>query len=165
VNATPSATPDPRRVDFDRRLSIALGTSVRAGMDWEKAAPPGARWLWRHGVRMPPTHLMPFWWNALLLGVLWGVPMTLFFIGQNLLMYGRVNVALLLVIGVAGALAFGLGMAAVLRGATRGRDLPRWRDIRADDPDADPGLCVRCGYDFTGATGPRCAECGWTPGS
>lgn len=165
MNVPPIADPDLRRADFDRRLSIALGVSIRSGLAWEKVAPPGARWLWRRGIRVPPFHLMPFWWTTLALGAAWGVPMSVFFTSQNLLVHGTLNLGLLVITCGAGSLVFGLGMAGLMKWVTRGRSLPRWRDIRADDPDADPGVCVRCGYDFTGSQGARCVECGWTPGA
>lgn len=107
---------------------------------------------------------MPFWWNMIILGALWGVPMIAFFVVQNLVMYGTVRWLLAVGASTGGAVVFGVIMAAILRGVRRRHGLPMWRNIDAGQTGVDPGLCVRCGYDFTGAAGLRCPECGWMAG-
>lgn len=94
-------------------------------------APPLHRLCWRLGILIPPPLLAPFWFNVILLGlvfgVTWGVMMTIFFIVRGSSWhYPWITVPL--AAGAAGAF-FGFFMATyAYRKGTRYK-LPMWQSL------------------------------------
>jgi hypothetical protein len=106
--------------------AVALLASKGIG-PWE-AAPPLHRLLWRCGIAVPPPHFCGFWFNASLMGAVfgpgWGLIMWLFY-------WSHKSMPVPWCVAAAGlsGVTFGLFMAAVYLRDTSMCKLPSWREF------------------------------------
>ena len=113
----------------DQRREAALKALASAGMHRSNYEPPLLRLMWRLGWNVPPPHFAPFWGNAIVSGLFFGIAWGVLVWFMSWSRQGMSLAGVLIAATGAGVL-FGATMAGYYAHGKRKYSLPSWHELQ-----------------------------------